>query len=168
MCKKEIIVEQFKDKPWTDKNTFGRNVTKDLSKSLFITCGPVPARDVGIPTGCVPVRISVFMEYESKNEITDKAIWMIVKKMRGKELIKEKRIRIKRKADLRLIDIFDKHCYESEELSSEVHEIDGIGMKVASNKEIVFIEISGGPENAILKHVREDTEGGISTQRLPR
>lgn len=64
MCKKEIIVEQFKDKPWTDKNTFGRNVTKDLSKSLFIMCGPVPARDVGIPTGYVPVRISVFMEYE--------------------------------------------------------------------------------------------------------
>ncbi|CAB5363271.1 unnamed protein product [Rhizophagus irregularis] len=70
MCKKEIIVEQFKDKPWTDKNTFGRNVTKDLSKSLFIMCGPVPARDVGIPTGYVPL----------KNEITDKAIWMIEEK----------------------------------------------------------------------------------------
>ncbi|CAB4479129.1 hypothetical protein GLOIN_2v1775570 [Rhizophagus irregularis DAOM 181602=DAOM 197198] len=49
-----------------------------------------------------------------------------------------------------------------------LNKVDGIGMKVASNKEIVFIEISGGPENAILKHVREDTEGGISTQRLPR
>ncbi|PKK75297.1 hypothetical protein RhiirC2_708224 [Rhizophagus irregularis] len=73
-----------KDKPWTDKNTFGRNVTKDLSKSLFIMCGPVPARDVGIPTGYVPL----------KNEITDKAIWMIVKKMRGKELIEEKRLRL--------------------------------------------------------------------------
>ncbi|CAB4387459.1 unnamed protein product [Rhizophagus irregularis] len=66
-------------------------------------CGPVPARDVGIPTGYVPVRISVFMEYEValpalvlslKNEITDKAIWMIVKKMRGKELIEEKRLRL--------------------------------------------------------------------------
>ncbi|CAB4414227.1 unnamed protein product [Rhizophagus irregularis] len=177
MCKKEIIVEQFKDKPWTDKNTFGRNVTKDLSKSLFITCGPVPARDVGIPTGCVP----------SKNEITDKAIWMIVKKMRGKELIKEKRLRLKKDASKSTImtpliadyqfrkflydqrkynESNESHCFPEFDLT--LNKVDGIGMKVASNKEIVFIEISGGPENAILKHVREDTEGGISTQRLPR
>ena len=34
----------------------------------------------------------------------------------------------------------------------------GIGSKVSSNKEIVFVEVSGGPENTVLKHVREDTE----------
>ncbi|CAG8692410.1 834_t:CDS:2 [Gigaspora margarita] len=40
----------------------------------------------------------------------------------------------------------------------KLNKVDGIGLKVSSNKEVVFIEVSGGPENAILKHVREDTE----------
>ena len=30
--------------------------------------------------------------------------------------------------------------------------------KVSSNKEIIFIEVSGGPGNAVLKYVKEDTE----------
>ncbi|CAG8639575.1 1918_t:CDS:2, partial [Acaulospora morrowiae] len=34
----------------------------------------------------------------------------------------------------------------------------GIGFKTGSNKELVFIEISGGPENPVEKHVKEDTE----------
>ncbi|CAH1767558.1 9463_t:CDS:2, partial [Entrophospora sp. SA101] len=33
-----------------------------------------------------------------------------------------------------------------------------VGFKVASNKENIFIEVSGGPENVVTKHVREDTE----------
>ncbi|KAF0442185.1 hypothetical protein F8M41_003694 [Gigaspora margarita] len=40
----------------------------------------------------------------------------------------------------------------------KLNKVDGIGLKVSSTKEVVFIEVSGGPENAILKHVREDTE----------
>lgn len=39
-----------------------------------------------------------------------------------------------------------------------LNKVDGIGSKVSSNKEIIFIEVSGGPENAVLKHVKEDTE----------
>ncbi|CAG8453037.1 13377_t:CDS:10, partial [Ambispora leptoticha] len=42
--------------------------------------------------------------------------------------------------------------------SNTLHKVDGIGFKVSSNKEIIFFEVSGGPENPILKHVREDTE----------
>ncbi|CAG8766126.1 18283_t:CDS:2, partial [Dentiscutata erythropus] len=44
------------------------------------------------------------------------------------------------------------------EFDLKLNKVDGIGFKVSSNKEVVFIEVSGGPENAILKHVREDTE----------
>ncbi|CAG8510271.1 17558_t:CDS:2, partial [Racocetra fulgida] len=44
------------------------------------------------------------------------------------------------------------------EFDLKLNKVDGIGFKVSSNKEIIFIEVSGGPENAILKHVREDTE----------
>ena len=39
-----------------------------------------------------------------------------------------------------------------------LNKVDGIGSKVSSNKEIVFVEVSRGPENTVLKHVREDTE----------
>lgn len=44
------------------------------------------------------------------------------------------------------------------EFDFTLNKVDGIGSKVSSYKEIVFIEVSGGPENAILKHVKEDTE----------
>ncbi|PKY42997.1 hypothetical protein RhiirA4_540792 [Rhizophagus irregularis] len=44
------------------------------------------------------------------------------------------------------------------EFDLTLNKVDGIGVKVASNKEIVFIEVSGGPEKAVLKHVKEDTE----------
>ncbi|CAG8474078.1 1014_t:CDS:2, partial [Acaulospora colombiana] len=44
------------------------------------------------------------------------------------------------------------------EFDFTLNKVDGIGSKVSSNKEIVFIEVSGGPENAVLKHVKEDTE----------
>lgn len=44
------------------------------------------------------------------------------------------------------------------EFDLTLNKVDGIGVKVASNKEIVFIEVSGGPENAVLKHIKEDTE----------
>ncbi len=44
------------------------------------------------------------------------------------------------------------------EFDLTLNKVDGIGVKVASNKEIVFIEVSGGPEDAVLKHVKEDTE----------
>ncbi|RIB01109.1 hypothetical protein C2G38_2231847 [Gigaspora rosea] len=44
------------------------------------------------------------------------------------------------------------------EFDLKLNKVDGICFKVSSNKEVVFIEVSGGPENAILKHVREDTE----------
>ncbi|CAJ0886045.1 2784_t:CDS:10 [Entrophospora sp. SA101] len=35
---------------------------------------------------------------------------------------------------------------------------DSVGMKVSNNKEIIFIEVSGGPENTVPKHVKEDSE----------
>ncbi|CAB4434264.1 unnamed protein product [Rhizophagus irregularis] len=41
------------------------------------------------------------------------------------------------------------------EFDLTLNKVDGIGVKVASNKEIVFIEVSGGPEKAVLKHVFE-------------
>ncbi|CAG8590839.1 3252_t:CDS:10, partial [Ambispora gerdemannii] len=44
------------------------------------------------------------------------------------------------------------------EFDFTLNKVDGIGSKVSSNKEIVFIEVSGGPENAVIKHVKEDTE----------
>ncbi|CAG8696591.1 14538_t:CDS:10, partial [Funneliformis caledonium] len=44
------------------------------------------------------------------------------------------------------------------EFDFTLHKVDGIGSKVSSNKEIIFIEVSGGPENAVIKHVKEDTE----------
>lgn len=39
-----------------------------------------------------------------------------------------------------------------------LNKADGVCIKSASNKEIVFIEVSGGPEDIVEKHVREDTE----------
>src|SRR2546429_563407 len=39
-----------------------------------------------------------------------------------------------------------------------LNKADGVGMKVSNNKEIVFIEVSGGPENTVPKHVKEDSE----------
>nr|CAG8619476.1 9201_t:CDS:2 [Entrophospora candida]CAG8628377.1 680_t:CDS:2 [Entrophospora candida] len=39
-----------------------------------------------------------------------------------------------------------------------LNKVDRFGFKVASNKETIFIEVSGGPENVVTKHVREDTE----------
>ncbi|CAB4399322.1 unnamed protein product [Rhizophagus irregularis] len=44
------------------------------------------------------------------------------------------------------------------EFDFTLNKVDGIGSKVSSNKEIIFIEVSGGPENAVMKHVKEDTE----------
>ncbi|CAG8641443.1 13586_t:CDS:2 [Dentiscutata heterogama] len=44
------------------------------------------------------------------------------------------------------------------EFDFTLNKVDGIGSKVSSNKEIIFIEVSGGPENAVLKHIKEDTE----------
>ncbi|RIA97795.1 hypothetical protein C1645_813672 [Glomus cerebriforme] len=44
------------------------------------------------------------------------------------------------------------------EIDFTLNKVDGIGSKVSNNKEIIFIEVSGGPENAVLKHVKEDTE----------
>ncbi|CAG8511937.1 14548_t:CDS:2 [Gigaspora rosea] len=44
------------------------------------------------------------------------------------------------------------------EFDFTLNKVNGIGSKVSSNKEIIFIEVSGGPENAVLKHVKEDTE----------
>src|SRR5438128_1118901 len=44
------------------------------------------------------------------------------------------------------------------EFDFTLNKVDGIGYKVGSKKELVFIEVSGGPENPILKHVKEDTE----------
>lgn len=44
------------------------------------------------------------------------------------------------------------------EFDFTLNKVDGIGSKVSSNKEIIFIEVSGGPENAVIKHVKEDTE----------
>ncbi|GBB94287.1 hypothetical protein RclHR1_23240001 [Rhizophagus clarus] len=44
------------------------------------------------------------------------------------------------------------------EFDFTLNKVDGIGSKVSSNKEIIFIEVFGGPENTILKHVKEDTE----------
>jgi len=35
---------------------------------------------------------------------------------------------------------------------------DGVCMKASSNKEIVFIEVSGGPKSTVAKHVWEDSE----------
>ncbi|CAB4428781.1 unnamed protein product [Rhizophagus irregularis] len=52
----------------------------------------------------------------------------------------------------------DRNIGERKYISSTLNKVDGIGVKVASNKEIVFIEVSGGLENAILKHIKEDTE----------
>ncbi|CAG8704144.1 611_t:CDS:2, partial [Racocetra fulgida] len=41
-----------------------------------------------------------------------------------------------------------------------LNKADGVGLKVSSNKEVVFIDISGGPEvtSAVVKHAKEDTE----------
>ncbi|CAG8743342.1 3935_t:CDS:2, partial [Dentiscutata erythropus] len=39
-----------------------------------------------------------------------------------------------------------------------LNKVDGIGSKVLSNKKIIFIEVSGGLENAVLKHIKGDTK----------
>ncbi|CAG8694868.1 3623_t:CDS:2, partial [Dentiscutata heterogama] len=41
-----------------------------------------------------------------------------------------------------------------------LNKADGVCLKVSSNKEVVFIEIAGGPEvtSAVVKHAKEDTE----------
>ncbi len=39
-----------------------------------------------------------------------------------------------------------------------LNKADGVCMKASNNKEIVFIEVSGGPEATVEKHVWEDTE----------
>ena len=39
-----------------------------------------------------------------------------------------------------------------------INKADGVGVRDSSNKAIIFIEISGGPESTDLKHVKEDTE----------
>uniref|UniRef100_U9UG48 Uncharacterized protein n=1 Tax=Rhizophagus irregularis (strain DAOM 181602 / DAOM 197198 / MUCL 43194) TaxID=747089 RepID=U9UG48_RHIID len=44
------------------------------------------------------------------------------------------------------------------EFDFTLSKVDGIGFKTGSNKELVFIEISGGPESPVEKHVKEDTE----------
>jgi hypothetical protein len=44
------------------------------------------------------------------------------------------------------------------EFDFTLSKVDGIGFKTGSNKELVFIEISGGSENPVEKHVKEDTE----------
>src|SRR6266542_6668857 len=44
------------------------------------------------------------------------------------------------------------------EFDFTLNKVDGIGFKTGSNKELVFIEISGGPESPVEKHVKEDTE----------
>ncbi|CAG8502460.1 2049_t:CDS:10, partial [Acaulospora morrowiae] len=53
------------------------------------------------------------------------------------------------------------------EFDLTLHKVDGIGFKVSSNKEIVFIEVSGGSEDPVLKHVREDTEKLIKEAMMP-
>ncbi|CAB4422830.1 unnamed protein product [Rhizophagus irregularis] len=40
----------------------------------------------------------------------------------------------------------------------ERNKVNGIGFKTGSNKKLVFIEIFGGPESPVEKHVKEDTE----------
>ncbi|CAG8769309.1 3746_t:CDS:1, partial [Acaulospora colombiana] len=49
-----------------------------------------------------------------------------------------------------------KHVFP--EFDFTLNKVDGIGFKTGSNKELIFIEISGGPENPVEKHVKEDTE----------
>ncbi|CAG8449372.1 204_t:CDS:2 [Scutellospora calospora] len=44
------------------------------------------------------------------------------------------------------------------EFDLKLNKVDRICFKVSSNKEVIFIKVSRGPENAILKHIREDTE----------
>ncbi|CAG8792804.1 11758_t:CDS:2, partial [Dentiscutata erythropus] len=44
------------------------------------------------------------------------------------------------------------------EFDFTLNKVNGIGFKTGSNKELVFIEVSGGPENPVEKHVKEDTE----------
>ncbi|CAG8748673.1 20112_t:CDS:2, partial [Gigaspora rosea] len=47
------------------------------------------------------------------------------------------------------------------EFDLKLNKVDGICFKVSSNKEVVFIEVSGGPENAILKHIKMQKAQGI-------
>lgn len=44
------------------------------------------------------------------------------------------------------------------EFDFTLSKVDGIGFKTGSNKELVFIEISGGPKSPVEKHVKENTE----------
>ena len=44
------------------------------------------------------------------------------------------------------------------EFDFTLNKADGIGFKTGSDKELVFIEISGGPGNPVDKHVKSDTE----------
>ena len=44
------------------------------------------------------------------------------------------------------------------EFDFTLNKVDVIGFKTGSNKELVFIEISGGLENPVEKHVKYDTE----------
>src|SRR6185312_3121878 len=39
-----------------------------------------------------------------------------------------------------------------------INQADGLGVRNSSNKAIMFIEVSGGPENTDPKHVKEDSE----------
>ncbi|CAG8512988.1 3531_t:CDS:2 [Paraglomus occultum] len=44
------------------------------------------------------------------------------------------------------------------EFDMTAHKADGIGMKLGSNKELIFVEVSGGPESMTEKHANDDTE----------
>lgn len=39
-----------------------------------------------------------------------------------------------------------------------INQADGIGIRNSTNKAVIFIEVSGGPENTDLSHVKEDAE----------
>ncbi|RHZ60193.1 hypothetical protein Glove_357g40 [Diversispora epigaea] len=39
-----------------------------------------------------------------------------------------------------------------------INQADGVGIRNSTNKEVIFIEVSGGPENTDLNHVKEDAE----------
>ncbi|KAG9303613.1 hypothetical protein G9A89_018509 [Geosiphon pyriformis] len=39
-----------------------------------------------------------------------------------------------------------------------INQADGLGVRNSSNKAVIFIEVSGGPENIDSKHVNKDSE----------
>jgi len=47
---------------------------------------------------------------------------------------------------------------ETEVTSIKDAKADGIGVKLGSNKEHIFIEVAGGPENTTEKHANDNTE----------